>query len=676
MSFLTREKLYLLFLAQAVVLLPVFIALPKWLVAYWGVTCFWRILILRRSLALPNLIWKVVALMLGLTGLALTFSQVLSVEVFVSFFLISYSLKTVELFQRKDALLLMSLNFICLGAGFIFYQSIFLSLYAIFALIVCVQAWIALFRLRRPGFFHEFCYAASIVFKTLPIMLVLFLTMPRLGQLWQVPSQSQTGVTGMSDSMSPGEFSNLIQSDAIAFRVSFLEQDELPGQDQRYWRSMVFDTFDGISWTRGANFGGLTPGGYSIASKPNPSWDMDYDENALFSYSILLEPHQRRWLFTLMSPVSASSNSLKLRFSQNATLESRIKVGARSEYQMTSAKVFAFAPDVLSAQSRALNTRLPAQGNERARELARSLRNRHGDGSGADLKIVDDILSLFEQSFSYTLQPRALSSDFVDNFLFESQEGFCEHFAGSFVYLMRASGVPARVVVGYQGGELNPLERYLIIRQRDAHAWAEIWLDGKGWQRIDPTAAVAPSRIQSGLSDAVDSADRALIGSGFSTNRLIAWMQLRAELLGYNWLKWVVNYDTDTQSGFFKRLLGGTEPWRIALFFGLAIASILGFYFAYNLFPRASARRYEESKAYALHLSRLENMGYVKGLDESPLQFAERVAVAMPAWREDLIRIATAFHSLAYKRSSLISQKDFALMCRTWKGSLKSGQDT
>jgi len=667
MNSIDRRHLYLLFFAQAAALLPVFFALPKWILVYWALACFWRIQILLRSWSFPNLYLKIVGILIGLALLRFSFSSLFSVELFVSFFIINFSLKAVELHQRSDALLLVFLNFICLAVGFLFYQNILVSVYAVVALVVCVQAWVALYRHRSVSLSSQLWFASGIVFKALPIMLVLFVMMPRLGQIWQMPSQSQTGQTGISDSMSPGQFNQLIQSNAIAFRASFPNDVQVPLADQRYWRAMVFESFDGSRWSRADSWRALSQTEYSSSGKPNAAWGMVYDESSVISYSVLLEPHQQKWLFSLTPPVQAKSESINIRFTKSSALQSRFKIASRASYTVTSAMRYQYNDSALSAYSRSLNLSLPLDGGARAQEFATSLRAKHGVGIDADSSIIDEVLAFYRASFFYTLQPPAVPDNFIDAFLFQTQRGFCEHFSSSFTYLMRAAGIPARVVVGYQGGEKNPLENYLVVRQRDAHAWSEVWLDGQGWVRIDPTAAVAPSRVQQGLAAALDSEEQSLVGTGFSGFGTLAWLQLRMDLLSFNWHKWVVSYDDQSQTHFFQKVLGGADAWRVAIFFILSFGGILAAYFILSILPSRSKRVYAESSSYARHLTRLKSLGFEKHLSESPKQFALRVAESQPHWRQDLVAIADMYETLAYVSSSKVSQKEFARLCQQWR---------
>lgn len=671
MNYINRKKLLFLFFSQLVVLLPTFKVLPLWLVGFWLVSCIWRFRIYTGALVFPSTLLKSVLAIVGVAGIVFSFQNLFAVEAFVAFFIISFSLKALELHQRSDGLLLVSLGFICLGITFLFYQNIFISLYVILALVMNIQAWVSLYRQRDHSFWKQFRFAFSLVCKALPIMLILFVAMPRFGQLWHMPSQSRTAQTGISDSMSPGEFNQLIQSNAVAFRASFIEARDIPPPEHRYWRAMVFDQFDGQKWQQAQYWPRTNIRTGMPTRQPHPAWKLRYDEGELVRYSVLLEPTQQHWLFALDAPLFAQSESINVRFGNHVTMHSMRKVSARSAYTVTSALAHQQSADGLTPQQLKTNLSIPSRGNNQAREFAAGLRKQFGEGATADRQVLNSVLNFYREQFYYTLQPPVLQGDIIDDFLFKSQRGFCEHFSSSFVFLMRASGMPARVVVGYQGGEVNPLESYLVVRQRDAHAWAEVWLEGEGWTRIDPTSAVAPSRIERGLQDALSDEDRSLVGSGFSTGAMAAWLQLRFDLLSYNWHKWVVSYDNSAQSGFFERFLGGSDAWRIALFFIGGCGVLIAIYFLSAFLPIPLKRHYPESASYARHLRVLARNGFEKRANESPSAFAERISHSEPAWRERLMKIAEVYSAVAYMPpSSKHHAQQLKLLhelCRAWK---------
>lgn len=366
------------------------------------------------------------------------------------------------------------------------------------------------------------------------------------------------------------------------------------------------------------------------------------------NYSVLLEPHLHSALFILMAPQSASSLGLRLSFGSDATLYSRGPVSARAKYSVQSKTGYRYMPVGLSELQHRINTHLPSDGNTRSRAFGESLRQKYGTGPNADRDIANELLRYFNAQFHYTLRPPLMEINAVDTFLFDAQQGFCEHYSGSFVFVMRAAGVPARVVVGYQGGEFNDEQGYMLVRQRDAHAWAEIWLEGEGWLRVDPTAAVAPERIEAGLSEALTGADVALVGGLSSSIRWVSWMENQFEVLNYRWQSAVLSYDENSQSRFFSRFLGGKEWWRIGAFFLGGILCVLAAYFLFNFLPRRRVYHSPEALLYAKHLRELSRQGFVKQASETPEQFAARVAEQRPEWAAGLNAVARLYSQIAY----------------------------
>lgn len=330
---------------------------------------------------------------------------------------------------------------------------------------------------------------------------------------------------------------------------------------------------------------------------------------------------------------------------------------------------YTLAMDGLPTEVRAENLRLPDGFNPDSRALAQQWLAELEQKAGWEYEYLLKVQQLFNKSFIYTLQPPALGRNSIDEFLFDTQRGFCEHYASSFVFLMRVAGIPARVVIGYQGGQYNEEDEYLIVRQRDAHAWAEVWIEGQGWKRVDPTAAVAPSRIEEGIGAAIPDEEASLVpGARLNTGiwRSINWVQLRIDNLSYTWHSWVLSYDNEAQAGFFKRYFGGSAAWKIGLFFivgcGLTVVLVL-------LIGSAGLKRryqYSEAEIYARHLRYLSRFGFDKAPAESPTQFAQRVAEIRPLWREQLIGIAQLYSSIAFNAQDNLKEQ-FALACRNFR---------
>ncbi|MEZ5499320.1 MAG: DUF3488 and transglutaminase-like domain-containing protein [Steroidobacteraceae bacterium] len=364
----------------------------------------------------------------------------------------------------------------------------------------------------------------------LPIAIMGFLFFPRIaGSFWATPGGGAAS-TGLADSMSPGSITELVDSDAVAFRVQFTGR--APPSSELYFRGPVMMDFDGYTWrARRASY--MEP----ALSYRGPS----------YSYTVALEPHDQRWLFALEMPTPPRQRGMRMAGANELTANE--PVGKPISYRLTS-YTRAGNSQTLRSLGRRFFTALPAGRNPRTLELARRMRRE----AGSDLAFSDAVLSLFASTgFEYSLTPPRLDYNSVDDFLFNSRRGFCGHFASAYVSMMRAAGVPARVVTGYLGGEWNPIGRHFTIRQSDAHAWAEIWLDARGWTRVDPTAVVAPERLTRGASEL-------LSDSGSFTQRLVlasTWLRgLRRQWDAANawWTQRIIEFNSSSQRSLLQSL--------------------------------------------------------------------------------------------------------------------------
>ncbi len=661
MTPLNAKTLLWLCIAQGMALLPSFFQLPLWLPFFWCATVAWRTQVYRRALPLPSLRWKVLAAALGILALLFSFNRFFSVESFVTFFVIAFSLKLLELRYRRDGLMLVHVTFIGLAISFLFYQSLLMVIYALVVLVLVAHAWVMLYRGETLSARPDWRYALLLVVQTLPLMLVLFLTMPRMSQLWNMPTPGEQGRTGFSDSMSPGDFSNLVESDAVAFRVSF-EGGQAPPPSTRYWRALVLEHFDGRSWHRQPGWRSSLR--HSQTGQPPQEWEPQAGAERI-QYSVLMEPHREPWLFSLMLPVSASSTSLNLRFTSFATLSSRTRVGSRVQYEVTSAPEYRWQSTSISSFDFRNNTQFPKALNPQTIAYGEGLRQTLGSGAEADREIIQRVLQRFHERFRYSLSPPALGEHAVDAFLFETFDGFCEHFAGAFTLTMRAAGIPARVVVGYQGGEWNPLESYLIVRQREAHAWAEVWLEGEGWRRVDPTAAVAPSRIERGLSGAVSTGEDT-IDSAAGDLGLLLWMQLRLDAFSYTWQKFVLSYDSNVQQAFLSALLGGAELWRMGLFFVGATGSLILLYYLISTYWQRPKTRGPLDRALQRVLKQCATLARARHHGETLEAYLSSLQRSHPDLAQRLKPLMDRYQAMAYEPSAHSEEaiRSFRRACR------------
>lgn len=631
-DYLRRDKLAWLLVTQALVILPLLFHLPAWLWLVWGLVAYWRVQMYFGRWGAPGLLLK--AALVGASGLGIliSFRGALSTETMVSLLLCAFVLKLLEVKSHRDAQLLVFIGFITSATQLLFNQTPGAALYCLICIWLLLGSWRAIYLLQVQNLLLGLKRSGNLLLHALPVMLVMFVVIPRLGPLWAIPNQ-KTSTTGFSDSLSPGDIDELVLSKASAFRVAF--EGKPPAASQLYWRGLIMDSFDGRRWHLRERWGRAP----KAQLKPAPQ--------SLVNYSVILEPHGQQWLFALVTPISLDAGNTKARITGNYLLMTRQPVAQRLRYSVTSALALDLSEPVqLSADERTDNLRLPPQVNPRTRALAQSWRDLGLD----DQAIIDRALSLFNRQFTYTLKPPPLGENAVDEFLFDTQRGFCEHFASSFAFLLRAAGVPARVVVGYQGGSWNRVENYLLVSQSDAHAWVEVWSPQLGWYTLDPTAAVAPQRIEQGIDMALSAEDRALVVSPWQNSALLRQLQLRWDAATYAWQRWVLNYDSESQQGLLRRWLGGDEPWRLTLWLiGLGLLGAGGF--AWIMTQRTTAAPLPPEVRLIRRLERkLATRGWIRSPGTSLRDFIAQVDE--PKLKARLVEICDVFEAIAYRRQT------------------------
>lgn len=658
----TRSSLFWIFVAQGVAIAPLFYFLPVWLFAIWLLAILTRVQIYRGVWPYPSNIIKLLFGVVGGMSLYASYGN-FGVEPMIGFMLVSFVLKLIEVRHRTDVLIVLYISFVAVATQLLLSQSVWISLYGLFSCWVTITALRAVFQHRSISVVRQLKASGALLLKSLPLMLVLFLVMPRLGQLWAVPSLTGTAKTGFSDTLSPGDFSQLVKSDEIAFRVRF-EGNKVPPPSERYWRGLVLDEFDGKRWSRrGAEWLPVDSGG-EPAVAPYSSWNLrvpnqkkqwvTFDKNRIkdidyvYRYSILMEPHQYQWLFSLMVPVEATSVTTPLKFIEPILLVSAVPVNTRLQYDVVSLHQYSVLGFHNSAGRLTRNLLLPENGNVKARALASQWRSE----SSSPEHIINKALNFYAQSFFYTLRPPRLGENSIDDFVFNSQRGFCEHFASSFVFLMRQAGIPARVVLGYLGGDYNANLDYMVIRQSDAHAWAEVWLENKGWVRVDPTSAVSPDRIERSLYEAVDSSEERLVGGAFMRIGALAWVakiRYTLEEWDYLWQTRVLNYNDKSQDSFFKKLLGGADPWRVGGFLVGSVSLLLLLYYLSGWLRRSKSIRPAEQQMLTHVFCKFERLGIIRLPQETVDAYTRRVSSLKPELAQSLQEITKLFNQIAYE---------------------------
>jgi protein-glutamine gamma-glutamyltransferase len=478
-----------------------------------------------------------------------------------------------------------------------------------------------------PDWRRSLRYAGRILSQALPLALVFWLFFPRFaGPLWHMPDDGSSAASGLSDTMSPGDITELALSDEIAFRVRFSTAP--PPPQERYWRGPVLHDFDGRTWRRTNSFLNAAP----ALKLQGPA----------YRYTLSIEPHQHNWIFALDWPshwdLPRGALTGDYTLIQPGPVSRPIDVEATSYTRVQSS-------EPLSILSRRRDTKLPSNRNPRTVQLAQSLRGVHPD----DMDYVRAVLELFtQQPFYYTLTPPKLADNSVDAFLFDTKRGFCGHYASAFATLMRAAGIPARVVTGYQGGTFNRFADYWILRQSDAHAWTEIWIEGRGWLRIDPTSAIAPSRVERGLADAA-SADGPLVSRWQRRTPWLADTRLRLDALRQLWRERILLFDQDSQQKVLE-WLNIPEPDGQKLVMVLTAAMTLVFGWLTWAVRREinPARKEPLIRAYSRLCAKLAAVGMPRLAHEGAEDYAARVAQGRPDLGPAVIGLCRHYSLLRY----------------------------
>ncbi len=539
-------------------------------------------------------------------------------------------MKLLETRLVRDLTVIVFLSYFALFAAFLYNQSLTRLPYMI------VTAWLLTVTLMR---IHQTTTAMSVreavgitgkmFAQSLPLAILLFMLFPRLpGQFWSVVPGRSEATTGLSDEMSPGDVSDLSISSELAFRARFA--GAMPPPPERYWRGPVLHDFDGRTWRRARTL--FVP--QEVATS-----------GTTYDYELMLEPHQRRWIFALdvatRWPGRRASRTSDLQLLSDADRP----ISTLTSFRLESATTYTVSGP-LPKVMRDTDLRLPGGRNPRSIALAREMRER----AGSDAAFVTAVLAKFrDEEYFYTLEPPRLALNSIDDFLFNTRRGFCEHFASAFTMLARAAGIPARVVTGYQGGEFNPLSGYLLVRQSEAHAWSEVWLEERGWVRVDPTAAVAPERIEKGLEAALTEGGESLPGGFMRQSALLAQLRLAWDAANTFWNNQVVAFGEAQQRWLLERLNIGDADWE-QLGIGLVLAliaffAIMSAYLTWSFRPRSKdplAQLYEQL------CRKLARHGLPRAAHEGPSDYVARVLQARPELAQQLVEARNLYIALRY----------------------------
>jgi len=624
-----RTRILWLLAAVITVTAPHSLYVSPWVSALLIGISIWRYQLESRGWRLPSAWIKVPLVFTGLAAVALTYRTITGVEAGTALLIVMLALKILETKTSRDFTVVSAICWFLMFAVFLREQQLWALPYIIAGVSISVAA---LLQIRRSGpplpLGSVTRQTAGLLVQALPLMLVLFFLFPRIpAPFWAMSTGGTDAQTGLSDQVNPGDISNLSRSDRVAFRVRF--NGDVPPPEERYWRGPVMGFFNGRTWSWGDR-----------GEKIDPVNEMLVGET-YYEYELMLEPHGRDWLLALETPAQWSQSksylSANLQLISQTPVRQRIAYTARS-YQQARRKNMDSERHLQAMQY------LPASSNPETVAFARQLRQ----SAASNRDYLNQILQMFrEEEFFYTLRPPLLGTNPVDDFLFATREGFCEHYASAFATLARAAGIPARVVTGYLGGEINPLSNDMVVRQSDAHAWTEVWLDGS-WVRVDPTAAVAPQRIELGLDEALSASDLNFRRSVRNT-LLLSQAFLSLDAINAAWDRWVLAFGPEMQAEMLSRA-GFDEPDMQDLVLVMAVGiTLLLAGLAYYL--QISIRNNDDPllTAYRHFCSKLAHAGVTREPGEAPANFASRAVATHPDQQQSIQQITNLYVALRYE---------------------------
>jgi protein-glutamine gamma-glutamyltransferase len=598
---------------------------PPWVTAIALLLMLWRLGAARARVPVPGAWLRALFAAAFAFGVLARFHTLNGLAAGTSLLILMSALKLLETQRQRDRLVVVGAGVFLLLAACLDREGLErVPLYLAETWLCCA----ALAVVATPGFAGGAALrlAGRTLLLAVPLAVLLFMFFPRLaGAFWALP-RGEEALTGLSDTMSPGEIAKLTTSYDIAFRATF--SGELPPPVERYWRGPVLHDFDGATWTRGGGDFRVRPA-------------LDFSGPA-YRYKVTLEPSRHRFWFPLDIPAESPSSAVRLTHDYELLAARPVEEPTRFE-GLSYPRAASRSP--LSRLERTEDT-YPGPGNPRAVALANELRDRPGTDDAAFVRAVLEYLRT--GGFVYSLEPERLGANQIDDFLFRTRTGFCGHYASAFVVLMRAGGVPARVVTGYLGGEWNPIGGYLVVRQSDAHAWAEVWIEGRGWLRVDPTAVVEPARLERGLFDlmpqAMSAETRLLRASPWLTRLLERWDAANAW-----WNDRVVKFDYSTQLDLLAWLgIHEGDARKLGWAFALALLGWLAV-IAWHIGRSEPPPPLDPlARLYARLCRKLAHTGVSRAPHQGPLAYSQALRAGHPALAEGAHGLLMQYAQLRY----------------------------
>ncbi|MEQ1635750.1 MAG: DUF3488 and transglutaminase-like domain-containing protein [Methylococcales bacterium] len=599
---------------------------------FFNVLLIWRFTGIWKKNWLPN---QFMLFLLTCCGIALIYQQNLGVfgrNAGTTIFITALGLKLLEIRTTRDLYFIAFLAFIVASTLFLYQESMAMGLYII---LVCssLLATLVTINMHSIDVIKAFKTSLIILLQALPLAITFFVLFPRMdAPHWSFLQDKSQVKTGLSETLEPGAISDLALSDELVFRVKFT--GAIPPQAQRYWRGPVFSLTDGKKWL------------------PLAKRDQALDQDSLsysgtaYHYTLLMEPQEKNWVFALDMPAVFTA---PLKMTEQYQIITDTHSGLRAEYALQSYSDYNTGQ--LGDTEHEENLQLPPI---IAPEITALVKQLHGFDATPNVFIQQLMNHFRTQQFYYSLTPPLMEDKPIETFLFKTRTGFCSHYATAFVYLMRVAHIPARVVSGYQGGELNPLGSFLEIKQADAHAWTEVWLENKGWTRVDPTVAVAPERVEQGVNVEqqvasglvnFDLGHRDSFASNLAKQLRQAWQNA-----DYSWQRWVINYHNANQANFLSAF-GLNNMNRMLIWLLISIAGLtLGLFWWLTRQPKKVLD--QAAQQYQKFIAKLARIQLQKQASETANAFAARVKHSRPELSQPVNSITGLYLNIRYGKSS------------------------
>jgi protein-glutamine gamma-glutamyltransferase len=633
---LSHDKIVWLAIGVALASFPHWQRLPMWIPASHLCLLIARIYIpyqfpsfwLQRKFVIN--IFRLLLMVAGVSGVYASYGSLAGRDVGVALLVLLAGFKIFESTSKRDFYICSYLGYFLIITNFFYTQTIPTATYMMLVIVIMTAGLIGFNDTEQQlSIVKRFKFSTSLIIQAIPMLLVLFLLFPRInGPLWGLPKDAHTGVTGITDEISPGTISNLAQSNEVAFRVAF--KGNTPEQSKLYWRGPILWQTDGHTWTTGEEKTQQAASKVEFSGEP-------------IHYDMTIEPSNKQWVFGLEM---VSKLPDKTFFTHDLQLKTHKAINKRQAFSLTSYSSYRINYGKNPDLKRALD--LPELYHQRTIEFASKLREEYKEPA---LILSAALEWLKRENFIYTLTPPLADIDPVDEFLFDSKQGFCEHFASAFTVLMRAAGIPARIVIGYQGGEVNPLGDYLIVRQHDAHAWSEVWLENRGWVRIDPTAIASPIRINEGISNAMPNA-LINIPLGLDNNETAyrLWQRMRnaIDMVNYQWAQWVLGYGPERQQRFMQYIGFEEIDWKELTFYLFILLGTIVAAIAIVIFTKIPKSNEPARKYYDIFCKKMAKANLARKSYEGPVDFAKRTSKSRKDLKDEIQKITDLYILIRY----------------------------